>query len=233
MASPARTWPPGRSDFLSEPDDNRPIWQGDIFREVPFGVVRPNPQGRRPLVQTDPKNVVVLGYPCEMYEGSRLADPQVVAVVRPAKDAGVIEDFFQRRTPPGAYGTCPYPDAFSDGALWVADFRVITVVSSSELTRARRAAVMTEYGLAYFRHRIAAGFTRVPPQLAIAEQAGREQWVELELWTSWKQLGISGDFQKWMETFDANLGSTPRDLLEGGQFSALHAYVLSLRSSVP
>lgn len=218
-------WPPQRDDFFDPPDKHRPVWQGDVFRKVPFGKVRPNPEGRRPLVDYEPKDVVVLGYPCEMYEGTRLVDLQVVALVQSAKAAGVPEDFFQRRTPPGAYGTCPFPDVFADRTLWVADFRVITIVSNAELTLARRTAALSEYGLAYFRQRIAVGFTRVSPLLSVLEEADREQWVELELWTLWNQQGRTDDFQKWMGQFDPSLGAAPRDLLERGQFTTLRAYV--------
>lgn len=207
------SWPFDRADLLREPTDHRPVFQGDIFRNVP--IIKAKAGDRPP--ETDPKTavdrrtVVALDYPCDMYDHGRLIKVQTVAVVREAGKLGVPDDW------DGAYSACPLPDPVGDGLLWAADFLTISPVDRAYLTPALRIASLTELGLAHLRQRIVLYATRLKVPLAAILEAGRPVWDELELWDTWTARGRRPEaFAQWLDQFDPRLGQTRRDALEAG-----------------
>src|SRR3989337_669494 len=74
-------WPPSRKDFFRGNNPSRPVFQGDIFQNVPFikGQAGDLP-GADPKVRVERRMVVALSYPCEMYSNGSLAKVQTIAV---------------------------------------------------------------------------------------------------------------------------------------------------------
>lgn len=213
-------WPPTHDDFFLDPDPHRPFGQGDIFRDVPYTKVQANPVGKKPLIDISTRTVALLNYPCEAYETGALLPMQTVAVLRTAADANVTQDWFQRSKPPGALHACPLPELYRTSDLHVVDWRTANLIDTTHLRIVDRVASLTEFGLAFFRQRLAAYFTRARFPITDLLTSGHEQWMEIELWREWNARGGT-DFQRWLSTFDPNLGSVPRDLLRDDSFNTL------------
>ena len=67
-----KTWPPHRDEFFLPLSVHRPIFQGDIFRDVPIVKARAGDQiNADPKVTVERRYVMLLGYPCDIYTGSK------------------------------------------------------------------------------------------------------------------------------------------------------------------
>jgi hypothetical protein len=212
-------WPPAREDFLQAATPHRPIFQGDVFRDVPI-VKAPAGGGldADPKVSIDRRTVAIIGYPCEMYAQGVLAKVQSVAVVRQAHKLGIPEHW------QGAFGTCPLPDLHGDGELWAVDFRALSPVDRTYLTSENRLACLTEFGWAYLRQRLALYLTRAAITINDLQEAGKATWQETLLWQHWNASDRPpGAFQSWLDAFDANIGFTRRAALQRGLYQLLHA----------
>ncbi|MBI4493458.1 MAG: hypothetical protein HY690_11775 [Chloroflexi bacterium] len=197
----------------------RPIFQGDVFRDGP--IVKAQPGDRRevdPRMSVERRTVAVIGYPCEMYAQGVLTRVQSVAVVREAHKLGVPENWL------GAFGVCPVPDLFGDGALWAVDFRSISPVDRAYLRPDHRLACLTEWGWAYLRQRLALYYTRAAITIADLLEAGKPTWQETQLWQHWNESGRApGEFQAWLDEFDPNIGFPRRVALQRGLYQVLYA----------
>ena len=226
MTAPTADWPPTRADFFRPTTPHRPIFQGDVFVDVPYvkgqGGDRPDAE---PKVRIERRPAIALTYPCEMYAHGVLARVQTIAVVREGSKLGLSDDW------QGTFSACPLPGLFGDGALWGADFRTIGSVDRSYLTAANRIASLTEFGWAYLRQRLAIYFTRVTCHLEDLLQAGRATWDETELWEQWNALGRAPSaYQAWLDATDPNIGFTRRRALERGMRHLVASTLLAATS---
>jgi hypothetical protein len=219
------TWPLGRHEFFVEPDPRRPLFQGDVFRDVP--IVKPKSGDRPP--HDDPKTsverrpVILVGYPCDMYNGSDLLRVQSVAVVREASKLHVPPDWG------GSYSTCPLPDPFSDGLLWAADLPTTTFVDRAYLAPENRIVALSERGWVYLRQRLALYYTRTLIDAADLGAIGRATWQEEGLWEQWIVRGLDPRaFHAWLGEHDPGLGSTRRRALEDGRVEVLRERIGAL-----
>lgn len=210
---PWQNWPPRRDEFFLPASPHRPIFQGDVFRDVPIVKAR---AGDRPTV--DPKvtvehrSVMLLGFPCDITTSSGdLGRAQQVAIVREADKLRVPSTW------EGAFTACPLPNLFGDGTLWAADFLALSPVDRTYLTPANRIASLSELGWAYFRQRLALCFTRALIVLQPLQAVGVTTWHEIELWEDWNRRGHNPEgFQSWLDEFDPNLGFRRRVALQRG-----------------
>src|SRR4029077_1483875 len=62
---------------------DRPVWQGDIFVDVPIAFAGRGDGATR----TQVGRAAVIGHPCSIFAGPRLNDVQFVAAVRPLAEA--------------------------------------------------------------------------------------------------------------------------------------------------
>lgn len=203
-------WPATHGEFLRTATHHRPIFMGDMFRDVPLMKMRAggNPPVTDPDVYMERRQVLALTYPCEMYDGPRMTRVQSVAALLEASRVGIKSDW---RAP---YHFCPVADPFFDGVLWAVDFRTITPVDRAYLTPANRVAAVTEDGWATIRQRLITYFSRLIPAMDRVVESGRAAWAEVELWERWNLSGRdSGEFQAWLDAPNSE-GAVRRQLLE-------------------
>jgi hypothetical protein len=205
-------WPPTRAAFFRPLSPHRPLFQGDIFEDVPYAKVMASDRPEAdPKVVHERRVVALMGYPCDIYAGGTSAKVQTIAVVREAAKLRVPPDWR------GAFTVCPLPDLFGDGALWAVDFRTMGTADRFYLRPERRIACLSEFGWAYLRQRLAVYYTRVSVHLDDLAAAGRATWDEIDLWERWNAAGRAPDgFQAWLDTFDPGIGFTHRQALERG-----------------
>lgn len=202
-------WPPRPDEYYLAVDPARPLFQGDVFDDVPFVKVKSgNSPDADPNVVVERRRVCTMLYPCDMYshEGE-LARVQAVAVVRQKQER---ENFPANWD--GSYNLFPYLSLEGDDVMWFADFRTCANVDRSYLRVDKRIASLSLLGWSYFRQRIALNYTRSQIRLDRLMTNGRETWTELRLWQEWSGVKRTTDgFQKWYNTASPDLaGFTPR-----------------------
>ncbi|MDN4161080.1 hypothetical protein [Nocardioides abyssi] len=190
---------------------HRPLFQGDVFRDVPFTKARSagNPD-RDPNVVIERRMVALLGYPCDIYNDGRLVKVQTVAPVVDATKMGIPPDW------DGAFTLAPLPDLLGDGNTYAVDLRTAANIDASYLTTDRRVRALSEDGWALFRQRTILCDTRAMIELAPLRDFGSPLWAEIELWQEWNEAGQDpAAFQPWLDTHDPHFGGfTRRSALE-------------------
>jgi len=214
------SWPPEPDEYYLPAGPARPVMQGDVFGDVPFI------KGRRaskptddPNIAVERRNVVVLGYPCDIYAQGKLVRVQTVAPVVQASKAGIPADW------DGAFTMAPLPDLLGDGTMWAADLRVAANIDASYLDVANRKRCLSQLGWAAFRQRLGLAGTRLLNHLTDLVAVGQDVWHEMELWQRWNETGrSSAAFQSWLDGREANLGGfTRRHALGRGMYDVVRA----------
>lgn len=208
-----RDWPPAADQFYLPADPARPLFQGDVYRDVPFVKAAFNSTPERPPnAVTERRTVAVLGHPCDLYQAGRPVRVQTVAAVLEAARIGLPTDWA------GAYTYAPLPDLHGDGVTHAVALQAAGNIDARYLTRDRRVAALSRLGWAVFRHRLALCYTRALLRLDELDAAGAAVWAELELWTRWVAAGrAEADFAGWLDQAEPELGGFTRRLaLERG-----------------
>jgi hypothetical protein len=211
------SWPPDPNEFYLTPDAQRPVFQGDVFADVPFVKTKlQNTPEQDPAFAVERRLVTVLGYPCDLYQNGKLVTVQPVALVRPAAGMGIPPDWA------GAFTTCPFPGLFDDEDH-AATLQATCNVDARFLRREHRVASLSEIGWAVFRQRLALCSTRMTIHLDDLVDTGRVLWQELELWTMWNRAGRDErEFDRWLGETDAAAGGfSRRAILERGSYSTV------------
>jgi hypothetical protein len=214
-------WPPGADAFYLGASHARPIFQGDIFRDVPF--VKAKGGASRavdPDTDIERRHVATFLHPCEMYtDGGRVLNRvQVVALVKKAQGITIPEDWG------GAFSVCPLPDLAGDGSMWIADMTRLANIDRSFLTSENRERSLSELGWSVFRQRLALACTRVMISLTGLERIGKVTWQEALLATVWGETGRDAPrFHDWLDEPDPDLGGLiRRNALERGMYEEVH-----------
>ncbi len=215
------SWPPDSSEMYVPMSGARPVFQGDVFDDVPFTQARAGntPEGD-PTIVIKRRTVAVTTYPCEMYDPEgNVGRAQAIALVRSAQGLTIPPNW------DGAWTFCPLPDLRGDGQLYVIDFRAVANVDRSYLTRDKRVRCLSEYGWAIFRQRRALHETRAAIHLEDLLQVGAPTWHEIALWQRWTESGRpEQDFQPWLSAASPNLGGlSRRRALERGMWHQVAA----------
>lgn len=214
------SWPPTSDEYYLPAGAARPVMQGDVFDLVPFVKAK---RGSKP---TDPPNisstrrlVAVLGYPCDIYSGGRLARVQTVAPVTDATAVGVPANW------DGAFTFAPLPDLLGDGRMYAVDLRAAANIDAFYLDRVNRKRCLSELGWACFRQRIGLAGTRLLNHLSDLTAVGNAIWVEMSLWQTWNESGRDQeDFPAWLDTPEADLGGfTRRAALDRNMYDLVSA----------
>jgi hypothetical protein len=211
------TWPPTPEEVYLDDNAGRPVFQGDIFREVPFVKVQAgDTPAADPRTRVERRYVATILHPCDMYAeaSGALAKVQAVALVRTAQGTRIPDDWG------GAFSVCPLPNLLGDDAMWLADFRATSNVDRSFLREDNRERSLTEFGWAVFRQRLAAASTRLMISLDDLQGVGATTWRETLLWQQWNSAGReTTEFHPWYDTADPNLGGlTRRTAVERGMY---------------
>jgi hypothetical protein len=185
--------------YLRDPGP-RVVFQGDVFDDVPFARMgagdtpTSDPKFTAPRVAATP-----ILYPCDMvgHDNVSLIKLQPIARVYDAAEKGLA-------IPPdweGVLGVCPLPDLRGDGRMWVADFRVITMVERSYLKLEQRVRCLSEYGWAVFRQRLVGASTRGVVAVDGMRKIGRVAWAESEMEARWLAAGRQRrSFHAWLDS---------------------------------
>lgn len=214
-------WPPEPSELYLPHSLARPIFQGDVFDDVPFLQGRAaNSREADPNVVCKRRAVAVLNHPCELYgEWGGMGRTQRIAAVREAKGVTIPANW------DGAWAYCPLPDLYGDGPMWIVDLGLTANIDRAYLDRSTRLRSLSEYGWAIFRQRIAANDTRTTIHLQDLIDIGQANWQELSMWQSWNEAGRAEDeFQAWLSTPSPNLsGLRRRTALDRGMYGQVSA----------
>lgn len=207
-------WPPAAEAFYLDTSSCRPVFQGDIFADVPFTKAKGGANAdSEPTLEVERRHVATVLHPCDMYsgQGRNLNRVQSIAVVKEA-DLTIPEDWG------GALSVCPLPDLLGDGEMWIADLARITNVDRSFLKVDRRVRCLSEIGWAIFRQRLAVAATRGMANLDDLVAVGAVTWRETEMAEQWCLQGKSiTSFHDWLDQPDPNLsGFSRRKALERG-----------------
>jgi hypothetical protein len=206
-------WPPSRAEFFLPNNPNRPLFQGDVYEDVPFVKAKfNNNASTNPNITIERRMVAVIGYPCDLYVSGKPAIIQCVAPVVDAAKVNIPSDWS------GAYTYVPLADLKGDGTKWAVSLQATANVDARYLVRQNRVASLTRYGWAFFRQRLALCSTRGMFIVEDLTGAGAATWDETELWADWCAAGHpEGAFNAWLNTTDPSLGGfTRRKALEQG-----------------
>jgi hypothetical protein len=202
-------WPPSPADlYLRDHGPARAIFQGDIYRDVPFtkaGAGNDPPESEPALSASKRRHVATVLHPCVIVDRDNVtpinAQP-VVAVYDAAKNGLHIRDDWEGVP----FDVCPLPDLEGDGRMWVADFHTLTTVHRSYLPAGRRVRCLSELGWAVFRQRYIRSVTRGEFALERLMEIGRAAWVESVMETYWMRSLDDEDaryaFHGWLDAPD-------------------------------
>jgi hypothetical protein len=206
-------WPPSRDEFFLVNNQHRPLFQGDVFGNVPFTKARFNNKPEDdPNVAVERRMVVVIGYPCDLYMNGQPVKVQSVAPVVEATKVGIPPDWS------GAYTYAPLPDLLGDGKPYAAALSAVSNIDARYLVRSGRVASLSRLGWATFRQRLVLCSSRSVLLIEDLDAGGAATWEELELWTRWCETGLpEKDFTAWLEDRPVTLGGfSRRQALEQG-----------------
>lgn len=215
-------------DYYLPLSAHRPYFQGDVFEDVPFVKAKSaGDPGMDPNVVVERRTVVVLGYPCDIYDQGKLVKVQTVAVVTSATQAGIPENW------DGAFTYAPLPDLHGDGVMWAVNLRTAANIDVSYLRVDGRLRSLSNLGWAVLRQRIGLCATRASMSLESLARVGQVTWEEIALWQRWNEAGkVPEKFQQWLEEADPQLGGfTRRALLERGQSEQVQGRLEALLTS--
>lgn len=222
-------WPPTAADLYLQASPLRPVFQGDIFTDVPFTKARNGGSpDRDPQPHFDRRMVAILGHTCDLYNQATLTKVQIVAPVVDGEKLGIPEDW------DGAFNHFPLPDLLGDGKFYAVDFRAAANIDASYLRIEQRIRSLSELGWAVFRQRMTLCGTRLIVALDDLMSVGAGTWLETELWQKWNEGGRSPhDFAPWLDNTQPGIGGfKPRSLLDRGMGERLRARLdLELRPS--
>lgn len=220
MAFAAFAWPPEPSDYYLPASPRRPLFQGDVFDDIPL--VKAKSAGspdKDPNLVVERRLVALVGYPCDTYANGKPIKVQTIAPVTAAQKAGIPPNW------DGAFTFSPLIDLRGDGVPYAVDLRAAANIDASYLTRGRRIRSLSEFGWAVFRQRRALCDTRAVIPLDALRQIGEPIWQEFEAWQRWCESGRpESNFQSWLDERERDLsGFTRRAALERGMYPMVRA----------
>lgn len=212
-------WLPDAPLFLESGDappvrPHRPVFQGDVFVDVPVGMFTRFKEDQPDEADLKAKRTTVMTFthPCSMRNrGGRLKQAQVVARVLPKEKVAKPE---WSHPWVGNYALFPLPDL--EGEELVADLSQIGITHSGYLDD-RRVACLNLDGWIGLVWRITNYFSRFELPIDAVREINLGHWHELELWEKWVQrTGAEDGYQDWLnEPLEAGGDTQRRRILAG------------------
>lgn len=217
---PFSTWPPPEAEFYREFGAATPVWQGDVFNDVPLVKARSTGSpARQPELAIERRMVLVATYACDLYKPRTATLSHVVAVV-PLIDVTNNDASAWRG---GMYSRFPLVRRGGGTQTYAADLQVPSTVDSNYLVTAKRLLSLTLPALAFLHQRLMLASTRVASPLDYHEVHLGPVEHERRLWEQWVASGgTADDFEMWLDRPLAMAGGAPpRRWLEKGQYPFL------------
>lgn len=214
---PFDSWPPTEAEFYRPHSAATPVWQGDIFENVP--IVKAKATGaasRQPELGIERRAVLITTYACDLYRPATAAISEVVAVFPLVDVTGRGQNAWKG----GMYSRCPLPPTARTDRIYAADLQVPSTVDSKYLVVTKRLHALTIAALSFLYQRLVLATTRVVASLDYFESQLGPLEHERQLWESWVTSGGGADdFEKWLDTPLARAGGmAPRRWLDRGSF---------------
>jgi hypothetical protein len=175
---------------------HRPLFQGDVFLDVPFSVSKRKAQ-HGAYHESSPTAVLLIGHPCVMHAGAKVLPVQSAVQVRLVADAVTEGKTF---SPPyeGRYTLFPLPALRADGD-YVADFRRIGTTPTLELD-GRRVACLSKRAWVALQHRYVYHATRYELDFDLMFAQADHWWNDVMLWEEWRERGLRAeDYEAWVK----------------------------------
>jgi len=139
-------------------------------------------------------HAMLIGHPCSLRGGGRIAVLQNLVEVRPLKDSEA-----ERFSEPWDTDFKLFPlVGFAPDRLWVADFNVLGT-AHFKLLENKRVACLSLEGWAALQRRYASHSLRIDQSIELRMADLRRYWSELELWEEWCARGHpEPDFYSWI-----------------------------------
>lgn len=186
--------------------ETRPIFQGDVFTNVPLPVLPANPMSEE-LANFEMKTqtAMVIPHPCQCYHGDRLREFLTVAPVSLAESYG---DFGPDMS--GGKDKFPLPDLMlhknngtsrvKPAQSYVAAFGRMVSVPSTYLNVGNRIACLSHKGLGFLAKRVLSFQIRSDIAITAAMSFTAEQWAEADLMQSWVSTrGRLDGYTTWLK----------------------------------
>lgn len=149
-----------------EVNPNRPIFTGDVYRDLPIAGVQ------------DSGMALVLAHPCSFRFGAELADRLLVArvVSHPKQGPGAWRRGFLDRM--------PLPELDGDG-FWAGYLELLGRTPTSGLRSGERVACLSEFGINMLQQRLTCHLTRAEVPTAKFNEAFAHTYNEADLLEEW------------------------------------------------
>jgi hypothetical protein len=201
---------------------DRPIFQGDVFVDVPIPEIpkRP-PTGTVVEVKVVPSIVMLVPHPCQCYHGDSLRPYLTLAPVTEVRDYSTFG--LDHTGAKDKFALLDLPTGSADGAprkSHVANFGRLLSVGKDYIHPRKRVACLSHMGLGLLTKRLLQFQLRAPSELATVMAFTQKQWNEAFVMQAWvRSRGSLKGFTEWMrtETRIAALGDrvVPDDYVTG------------------
>lgn len=183
---------------------DRPVFQGDVFADVPLPVLPMQKPGPGPVTLDFQYNLcMVVPHPCQCYHGDRIRPRLTVA---PLSEVANFDNFGADRSGAKDKFALPGLPTSNPESTWtardyVADLGRLTTVRSSWLLPDKRLACLSQEGLGLLAKRILGFQLRYPIALAAAMAYTAGEWSESFLMQAWvRRHGSLRGFTDWLRS---------------------------------
>jgi hypothetical protein len=179
-----------------EVNPNRPLFTGDVFRDMPIPGVQEAGMG------------MILAHPCSFRRGAgQLSDRVLVASVRAMQSQGT--NAWRR----GLFDRMPLPDLDGQG-LWATYFGDIGQATVTDLVAAERLACLSGIGINMLQQRLTCYLTRAAIPTRDFDRAFShnleeadllEDWIDTLIATGWEKTVAAEAFERFIRNGEPTL----------------------------
>lgn len=184
--------------YRGNPPPVRPLFQGDVFEDVPLPTLPPQPP-EPGMVETRyvQQRAMLLPHPCQCHKGDTVRPRLVVAPVELVPQGEGFRSGFASHWP-----YFPLEGLDGDSKVYRADLALVQTVPSAYLSPEQgRIACLSEIGVGLLMKRLLKFQTRVDHALGDVVASFHDDWVDAEIWQVWRETrGTAAGYEKWKNT---------------------------------